>query len=319
MRASRQAAPPNNFKHLRTWLLLVPFVFPFARPTDWTACFCHQMVLGSVLLVPIRLLIIVLLLVLGWLVVRVALIGLTSNQIQNKPLSSWRKRLLIAVRWTMFFAFLVALTQLKAFSPLQIYCSCNTVRVGILLHPCYRQASHFPWSAHFSFQPRHVIVYLPVSHFSVCSFFVFPLDCLMCYSIAIMSSLGSSAEKKIWTYQLLVRLLLSLSLSLSHTHTLTHTHHTHTSHINTRVNCFLALNSHFLLTQEEFLLLCRIFLLTGMTHSPANGQCWTSSSMPSGPPVCILKSNIIFSAVDLCSSRANNHYANAYGWPYHTS
>jgi Na+-transporting NADH:ubiquinone oxidoreductase subunit NqrF len=57
-----------------------------------------QLVVGSVLLAPIRLVLILLLLVLAVLLVKIALLGLSVRDIHDKPFTRWRKNVLLLVR-----------------------------------------------------------------------------------------------------------------------------------------------------------------------------------------------------------------------------
>jgi hypothetical protein len=63
-------------------------------------------VVGSVLLAPIRLVLILLLLVLAVGLVKIALLGLSVRDIHDKPFTRWRKNILLLVRCSSLFSLL---------------------------------------------------------------------------------------------------------------------------------------------------------------------------------------------------------------------
>lgn len=65
-----------------------------------------QLVIGSILLAPIRFVLILLLMLLALLFVKIALIGLSVSDIHNKPFTPWRKNLLFVVRYAGDFILL---------------------------------------------------------------------------------------------------------------------------------------------------------------------------------------------------------------------
>lgn len=67
-----------------------------------TWAYVTQLVLGSILLAPIRFVLILLLMLLAQLIVKVALIGLSVRDIHDKPFAPWRKNLLLVVRCVSF-------------------------------------------------------------------------------------------------------------------------------------------------------------------------------------------------------------------------
>ncbi|ELR12153.1 EF hand domain containing protein [Acanthamoeba castellanii str. Neff] len=77
-----------------------PVVNPFINESiaitgyEW-----FKLVVGSVLLAPIRLVLILLLLVLAVLLVKIALLGLSVRDIHDKPFTRWRKNVLLLVRY----------------------------------------------------------------------------------------------------------------------------------------------------------------------------------------------------------------------------
>jgi hypothetical protein len=63
-----------------------------------------QLVVGSILLAPIRLILIMLLLMITVLLVKIALIGLSVSAIYAKPFTPWRKNVLVVARLASFHA-----------------------------------------------------------------------------------------------------------------------------------------------------------------------------------------------------------------------
>ncbi|KAL6063445.1 Lysophosphatidylcholine acyltransferase 2 [Balamuthia mandrillaris] len=57
-----------------------------------------KLIIGSFTIAPIRFVLILLLMLLGWAIVKIALFGLSSEDIATKPLSRWRKNVLLIVR-----------------------------------------------------------------------------------------------------------------------------------------------------------------------------------------------------------------------------